>query len=466
MPDVVPDQLLNSVPVLMAVVVLLGVFLTFLWRMASLYMREAERRDAAVERLVDRHESAEEKQFDTIGRLAESVEKKAEAVADLSSAIGRLSESLTVGTPFFVHNHRPKQPMQDDFTTVPAAGPIYRIPEYDWNPDVIVGAKDLHHFLSGDTRDWSHGPTGIKDLYDAGVRGAGAVVAVLDTGVDMSHQDLAANGDRVGSRDFTGSANGWADSHSHGTHCAGIVASDDQGTGIVGVAPDAAVTAVKVLSNTGSGASSWIAAGIRFAADGPAQILSMSLGSPDRSADIEAAVNYAVSKGKWLVAAAGNSGPNTVGYPGALPNVLCVAATDQNGQRADFSSTNTEVDVGWPGVNIFSAVPGNRYARMSGTSMATPGVAGVLALAVGELRKRNLKLPTQAEMMKAIKETATDIAPAGPDRGTGYGMVNAKAFIAEILRVATGILPPPPPPADEFRVKVPAGTKRVVLDIG
>lgn len=462
MPDAMPDQLLNSVPVLMGVAVLLGVFLAFLWRMAGLYTRESERRDAAVERLVDRHESAEEKQFQTIDRLAGSVERKATAVADLSSAIGRLSETLTGGNPYFVHNHRPKQPMQD-FTTVPAAGPIHRIPEHEWNPDVVVGAKDLHHFLSGDTRDWSHGPTGIKELYDAGVRGAGAVVAVLDTGIDMTHPDLAANGDRVGSRDFTGSPNGWVDSHAHGSHVAGIVASDDQGSGIVGVAPDAAVTAVKVLSNAGSGASSWIAAGIRFAADGPAHILNMSLGSPDRSPDIEAAVNYAVSKGKWLVAAAGNDGPNTVGYPGALPNVLCVAATAPNGQRADFSSTNAEVDVAFPGVNIFSAVPGNRYARMSGTSMATPGVAGVLALAVGELRKRSLKVPTQAEMMKAIKETATDIAPAGPDQGTGYGLVNAKAFLAEILRVATGAVPVP---AEEFRVKVPAGTKRVVIDVG
>lgn len=310
-------------------------------------------------------------------------------------------------------------------------------------PSIAFDARYLAA-AAGDRRDWSHGPLGLAELHARGVTGKGVRVAVLDTGVDDAHPDLAAVVEDAAGRDFTGSPAGWRDRQSHGTHCAGIVACDDDGGGLVGVAPDATVLPVKVLGDGGSGASSWIAAGIRHAVDvGRADVVSMSLGGPGPDAATRAAVQYAASRGVVVVAAAGNEGPGSVNYPGAYPEVCCVAATGKDGRVARFSSQNATVDVAAPGVDILSAVPGNRYAAYSGTSMATPCVAGVVALGLGELKRLGRPAPAPAAVLAALKATARDVAPPGPDHATGAGLIDPAAFVAALV----GPAEPPPPPA-------------------
>lgn len=202
--------------------------------------------------------------------------------------------------------------------------PIYTIPEPDWKPEFVI---DAQHLLDlGEDRDWGHTPLGLTELHDKGIQGDGVKVAVLDTGADDKHEDLKYVVKDELCKDFTHSPYGWRDVQSHGTHCSGIVAADNQGSGLVGTAPNADIVIKKVLGDSGSGSSAGIAAGIREAADDGVDIISMSLGSPYPDRASQDAIRYAISKGCWVVAASGNSGRNTINYPGAYPEVICVGA--------------------------------------------------------------------------------------------------------------------------------------------
>lgn len=185
-------------------------------------------------------------------------------------------------------------------------------------PDELIPHTMMLATQLAENRDWGHTPLQLEECQKL-TMGEGITVAVLDTGCDLSHPDLK---DRiVGSRDFTGSASGVSDVVGHGTHCAGIIASSINTTGLIGVAPKVNILVGKVLGDNGSGYGSWIAAGIRWAVAQKANIISMSLGSPSPDNTILAAVREAVAAGVYVVAAAGNEGPgsNTVGYPGGAP---------------------------------------------------------------------------------------------------------------------------------------------------
>ena len=254
-------------------------------------------------------------------------------------------------------------------------------------------------------------PWGIRAIYNSNnpvpSGGQGVNIAVLDTGVNINHLDLINRVEQC--KNFTGAAtiinNSCADGNGHGTHVAGTALADggsDNG-GVYGVAPQADLWAYKVLSNSGSGYSDDIAAAIRHAADqatatGTKTVINMSLGSASNNSLISSAVNYAYGKGVLVVAAAGNSGysPGTIGYPGALVNSIAVAALEnvqQNGtyRVANFSSrgfTSTagdyviqqgDVEISSPGSSIYSTWYNGGYNTISGTSMASPHVAGLAA---------------------------------------------------------------------------------------
>ena len=212
--------------------------------------------------------------------------------------------------------------------------------------------------------------------------GAGVRVAVIDTGVDCTHPDLQC--------DFSAGVNVLdpsappADDNGHGTHVSGTIAAKWDGRGVVGVAPDATIIPVKVLDKDGGGALSDVVRGINWAAEHHVDVINMSLGSPKGSRSLEAAINRAYRAGVTIVAAAGNEGPDpdTVGYPGAYPHVIAVAASDKQDDIADFSSRGPQVAFTAPGVDILSTVPGGGYEQMSGTSMASPHMAGLAALAI------------------------------------------------------------------------------------
>jgi subtilisin len=212
--------------------------------------------------------------------------------------------------------------------------------------------------------------------------GAGVKVAVVDTGIDCTHPDLQC--DFSAGTDIVDPGSDPMDDNEHGTHVAGTIAGRGNVGGVLGVAPKATLMPVKVLDKDGAGSLSDIVRGIAWAADHGANVINMSLGGPSGSAALERAVKHALSKGVVVVAAAGNSGPDpdTVGFPAGAPGVIAVAASDSSDGVASFSSRGSAVAFIAPGVQILSTVPGGGYARLSGTSMASPHVAGLAALAV------------------------------------------------------------------------------------
>jgi subtilisin len=236
-------------------------------------------------------------------------------------------------------------------------------------------------------------PWGIKAVNAAQAwsttQGAGIKVAVIDTGIQSNHPDLAANIKggvhfyQSGSTVYSNS--NWEDDNGHGTHVAGTIGALNNTLGVVGVAPAVELYAVKVLDASGSGTLSAVAAGIRWAADHGMNVASMSLGSSGGSQALSDAVKYATSKGVVLVAASGNRGDGSastteVSYPAAYPSVIAVGAVDSTVSVASFSSSASYVALCAPGVSVNSTYTSSIYKRLSGTSMATPHVSGTAAL--------------------------------------------------------------------------------------
>lgn len=288
--------------------------------------------------------------------------------------------------------------------------------------------ESLYLALS-ETVDWGLSAYGIPELWKQS-RGAGVTVAVLDTGVDAEHVDLR---DAIaGARDFTSSHSGVADRVGHGTHVAGTIAARQNETGVIGVAPECRLLVGKVLGDDGSGSSARVAAGIDWACAMGADVLSLSLGSAQASSEMEAAVERAVAAGKLVVCAAGNDGrANSVNYPARWKSTLAVGAVMRNGKVADFSSRGPELDICAPGHDVVSTYPGGSYAKLSGTSMATPFVSGVVALLLAKLRQAGPGLPgaSRSEVLDHLLQTATDAGPAGRDPSYGYGLIDPAAAL-------------------------------------
>jgi hypothetical protein len=257
--------------------------------------------------------------------------------------------------------------------------------------------------------------------------GAGVDVAILDGGIDYDHPDLDNN--IAGGINYTGwwwrdgSTNKfyWNDRNGHGSHCAGVVAAEDNTIGVVGVAPGARLWAVKVLDDNGDGYVSDIIQGIEWCSDHGIEVASMSFGG-DYSESLENACSAAYAAGVLLVAAAGNEGASGVIYPAAYDSVIAVSATDSSDAIAGFSSVGPQVELAAPGVAITSTYKNGGYAIGDGTSMACPHVAGVAALvwAAGELG-----LTTPAQIRLRLQETAEDIGLSATQQG--YGLVDAQA---------------------------------------
>jgi subtilisin family serine protease len=217
------------------------------------------------------------------------------------------------------------------------------------------------------------------------ISGNAIVVAVIDTGVDRSSNDLSGQVldgcDWVTSPTNVCTGTGLLDENGHGTHVAGIVAAKNDGQGITGVAPGSKILPLRVLDASGTGYLSDIPAAIDYAVANGADVINMSLGGTFDYYLIKDAVDRALAAGVIVVAAAGNSGPsNTLpSYPAAYDSVIAVAATDSSGTVANYSSQGSYIDIAAPGSAIVSTYRGG-YASLSGTSMASPHVAGVVAL--------------------------------------------------------------------------------------
>ncbi|MCH5377184.1 MAG: S8 family serine peptidase, partial [Planctomycetes bacterium] len=293
-------------------------------------------------------------------------------------------------------------------------------------------------------------PNADIDMPDAWERATGSsavVVAVIDTGIDYTHPDLAeniwTNPDEVPNNGIDDDGNGFVDDvhgydffnhdadprddHFHGTHCAGTIgAVGNNATGVAGVNWSVGLMALKFLGANGSGNTDDAIAAVQYAINNGADVLSNSWGGSGYTQALQDAIRAARAAGLTVVAAAGNNGTDNLVYPAAYDGVIAVSATDHNDAKASFSSYGTFVDVAAPGVNIYSTDLGGGYRYASGTSMACPHVAGAAAL----LKSVDDSLtPTQIEAL--LETAADDLGAAGWDTDYGAGRINVfRALLA------------------------------------
>jgi serine protease len=327
---------------------------------------------------------------------------------------------------------------------------IYTIPENVLSADLENARADDVGETAGFPNDplykskqWNMRQANVKDAWQ-GKAGEGVIVAVLDTGIDQSLEDLQQT-KFVSGYNFIENNTDTTDRQSHGSHCSGTVAqSTNNGKGVVGVAYKATLMPVKVLSDQGSGSSAGIAQGIHFATDHGAKVISMSLGGGGFDAVFAKAVKYAHDKGVFVAAANGNSQQGRVSYPAAYPGVCAVAALQPNDKTAFYSNWGKETCIAAGGGagsknpdegvwqnTIVKGQPG--YYSFNGTSMATPLIAGVAALIISE------GITNPDKVREILTKTAR--VPKGMNGDSksfkdhyGAGIVNADAAV----KMATG----------------------------
>jgi thermitase len=279
------------------------------------------------------------------------------------------------------------------------------------------------------------------------------LVAVVDTGIDYNHPDLAANYVSIGFN-WVNNSTDPKDDFGHGTHCAGIIAAVlNNNVGIAGLA-QVRIMAEKVLDSGGGGYWDWVANGILHATDMGANIISMSLGGYGDSELLHDAVKYAYAHGVLVIAAAGNDNTNVKSYPAAYDEVVAVAATDESDGKAGFSNWGDWIELAAPGVNIYSTMPtypvtlnymygyAMNYDFLSGTSMACPHVSGEAALLWSRYPNR-----TRDWVRLWLRYTADDLGDPGFDVYYGYGRVNARKTVEQAPPahelIAYGLVTPP-----------------------
>jgi thermitase len=319
------------------------------------------------------------------------------------------------------------------------------------------------------------GSINVEDAWDITTGSTTIVVAVVDTGVTLTHTDLAAN---LWTNPSTTSISGlhgatmeinWDEDLScsetdislgpeqcdnpnptddatgvfHGTHVAGIIAAvTNNNSGIAGIAQNCRIMAVKALNSDGNGSFESIANGILYAVNNGAHVINLSLGGSSGSSTIQAAIDYAIANGIVVVAASGNDA-GSVNFPAAYEPVIAVGATDENDEIADFSSRGPELDLVAPGVNILSTNQSGTSTE-DGTSFATPMVAAVAAL----IRSINPSMSI-TNITRYIDFYADDLGAGGFDNTYGYGRLNAFKAV-QAAQAGTPFITVPSEPNETF----------------
>ena len=336
--------------------------------------------------------------FDIVPAVAATIPARAVAALASHPRVARVEEDAVHGA--------------DDYVT-----------ELDWTWGVKhIGAGDVHGGVQGHT-------------------GRGVRVAVFDSGINYTHPDLAPN--YRGGYDFVNNDAAPWDDNGHGTHVAGTIAAARDDAGVVGVAPDVDLYAVKVLGADGYGYVSTFISGIDWAVRNSIQVTNHSYGGVARSAIFEEALANAAARGMVHTASAGNRGAcdgtgDSVGYPAGYRSVIAVAATDSTDTRACFSSTGPDVEIAAPGVQIRSTLRSGAYGdRWNGTSMAAPHVAGTAALLLGSgLADANGNGFLHDDVRNLMARTVVDLGAAGRDALHGFGRIDARAAAEAITTPA------------------------------
>lgn len=309
----------------------------------------------------------------------------------------------------------------EEYKNIPAVK-IYineaKIPSLKLNSEILLIEDEQRVEKSGQMVEWGVKAIQSQKAWNNHYTGKNVKIAIMDSGISP-HEDLKI----AGGKSFVSYTASYRDDSGHGTHVAGIVGAQNNGLGIVGVAPDARLYALKVLDKNGQGYLSDMISAIDWAITNHMDILNLSLGSMEPSYVLERALTKAYQSGMLVVAAGGNEGTSAgngdnVAYPAKYPAVIAVSAVDQNNVRGSFSATGNAIEFSAPGVGIVSTHLDNKYVSYSGTSMATAFVTGSLAL----LKEMYPDLSASA-LREKLGRNALDVGASGKDPWYGLGLV-------------------------------------------
>ena len=286
------------------------------------------------------------------------------------------------------------------------------------------------HILSDSDIHWDFEQLKIKSIWEKyKVQGENVNVFVIDTGIDASHK--AFKDTKIYAKSFIENESPMIDVHGHGTWCCGKIVGKD-----VGISPNCILFSAKVMDANGEGSDEDINNALSWALDNSPHVVSMSIGGYNRDKTQENLCNKIFAKGGIIVAAAGNDNTGEKSYPAAFKNVLAVTAVDKDTSNAYFSNYGQHIAVAAPGVSCYSTMPNNKYSEMSGTSMATPIVAGLISLGISYIfkKKKVYGVSERDLIIKALEESAVDLGEPGFDIYYGHGGVNGLAFMEYIQR--------------------------------
>ncbi len=278
-------------------------------------------------------------------------------------------------------------------------------------------------------------------------RGKGVVVAVLDTGTPTDHPDLIKNIDLAKCRSFVPGEDIYDSYHGHSTHVGGTIAAVDNHFGIVGVAPEVTLITIKVLGKNGRGSSDSIQKGLEYCLNLKPDIVNMSLGSNSPLDGVHDVIKKLTKAGITVIAAAGNDGKDGVMYPAQYDEVIAVGSYGRGTikDKSLFSNYGETLDIMAPGEEILSTYLNGQYAVLSGTSMATPHVTGVVALMISYMRGIGKSLSPE-QVRNLLIKTATDIGSSGFDKFHGYGIINPEQIFKNIHLEPSSIVYKPKKP--------------------
>jgi major intracellular serine protease len=271
-------------------------------------------------------------------------------------------------------------------------------------------------------------------------KGKGITVAILDTGCDFTHPDLSER--IICGRNFTDDDNGnpdvYTDYNGHGTHVAGTIAATQNNNGVIGVAPEASILILKVLDKNGSGQYDWIINGINYAVEQKVDIISMSLGGSEDVPELHQAIQNAVDNQILVVCAAGNEGDgqdssDEFSYPACYNEVISVGAINLHRRSSEFSNSNNEVDLVAPGEEILSTYLNGSYAKLTGTSMATPHISGALALIKDIANKNFERNLTEPELYAQLIKRTVPLGNSKKLEGNGLLFLTVDDYLSGVL---------------------------------
>lgn len=302
----------------------------------------------------------------------------------------------------------------------------YQYHSYNFSP--------IKYHPTGQVLDWGLLTTDVPSVWKK-TRGKGVKIAILDTGIDQDHPDLIDGIKSI--KDHTASIFKGNDIQGHGTHIAGIIGARDNGQGIIGVAPESDLYIHKVIGDRNFGYGIEVLNAYQEAINEQADIINISLGTERPHEALWDLIKIADQKGIYTVAAAGNTGPSldTVHYPALYPEVISVGAWEPSEKVPEYSSRGTRVDIVAPGSYILSTYPPSTYAILSGTSMASPQVTGVLALFLSAFISQAQTKPRPSELRSFLQETSRDVGIVGIDTDSGYGLISPVSLLEKAFHV-------------------------------